>query len=306
MLPIMLIYCTLSGDGLQYTLPDRDSDFCEFFSGCAAISAGLKLFGFVGISIDKADKTYFDIMTPIGFLMAVRAILRTKAGGLVWFAPPCGPWTWMCMAVSGRTREDPLGNKAHPNVVLANRLVSRVAHLWYIAHKHNIHVIIEQPSSSVMYYHPRMKQLEDKFHAKEKRSQLGAFAGPSRKDLILKATAPITVLDALEKKISQLDRDAFKASRGEIELVTRKTDIHGKVRVTGSVDLKPSQAYPIGFGTTLGQAFDVHCKHVGYVKASRSKPESYDINVDSDGSDVSYDSDLDWLDEVRAYCAEQS
>ena len=50
-----------------------------------------------------------------------------------------------------------VGNIAHPNVVQAHRLVSRLAHLLWVAEKHNIQTIVEQPKNSVMFGQPRLE-----------------------------------------------------------------------------------------------------------------------------------------------------
>ena len=74
--------------------------------------------------------------------------------------------------------------------------------------------------------------------------------------------------------------------------------------VTGGKDLKPSEAYLVGFGATVGQLMLSHCNAVGYTKATLKADDDdwYDADVQSNGSDVSYDSDLDWIDDVRNYC----
>ena len=83
-----------------------------------------------------------------------------------------------------------MGNLDHSKVRLANRLVSRVAHLIWLAVQRGVYVCIEQPSESLLWEHPRIKHLLNKFGFEEVKVELGAFGASSSKPLRLMLTVP--------------------------------------------------------------------------------------------------------------------
>ena len=57
---------------------------------------------------------------------------------------------------------DTLGNLSSDDVKAQNALVGRLVYILVLAFKRGVHFIVEQPRSSVMWNHPRMKQfMED-------------------------------------------------------------------------------------------------------------------------------------------------
>jgi|LakMenE18May11ns_1017448.scaffolds.fasta_scaffold9714080_2 hypothetical protein len=80
-------------------------DFVEFFAGEAAISRGLRAFSHTGMSFDARYHEWHNILTPIGLLAAIGAILRVREHGVVWWAPPCSTWVWVSRHSTKRTRD---------------------------------------------------------------------------------------------------------------------------------------------------------------------------------------------------------
>ena len=56
-----------------------------------------------------------------GLLKAVQCVMQISRGGLATFGPPCGSWTWLNRATSGRNEFDAFGFEGKAYVREANR-----------------------------------------------------------------------------------------------------------------------------------------------------------------------------------------
>lgn len=233
-----------------------DRHFAEFFAGDHAITNGLRLMGYSGKEFDVRIDSRHDILTPVGFLTAVAAILSICLGGLCWFAPPCSTWVWMSSHSTGRN-VDVSGKQWVPNVVRQNVLVSRLVYLVALCWHRGVHFIIEQPSSSKMFEFPRMKKLLAKLEKLgctigDATVQLGCFNLEMEKELVLKGWAP--QLATMSRKMSQMER-YFMVNSGNRPTMAYHWTENGKKKTRGGPDLKPSQSYPQGFGCHHALAF---------------------------------------------------
>ena len=71
----------------------------------------------------------------------------------------CSSWVYICRGTSGRKRWKPLGDQSKDFVKNGNLMVSRLAVILRILHAKGVFVIVEQPASSLMIYHPRLQGL---------------------------------------------------------------------------------------------------------------------------------------------------
>ena len=78
--------------------------FVELFAGDAAVSKGLRLFGYSGLSFDMRYSELHNFLTPSGYLAALAAIMPIHVGGVVWMAPPCSTWVWVSRHSTKRAR----------------------------------------------------------------------------------------------------------------------------------------------------------------------------------------------------------
>ena len=76
----------------------------------------------------------------------------------IWFGIVCSSWVWMCRASTGQSFINILGGNAH-TVAVANAMVSRVILLFRIAVALGHAVFLEQPTTSLMYLHPRFQDM---------------------------------------------------------------------------------------------------------------------------------------------------
>jgi hypothetical protein len=136
-----------------------------------------------------------------------------------------------------------------------NELAARVADLIYIAARRGVYVIIEQPSPSVLWYHPRVAKVLERFSFKAVATQLGAFGGDTVKPINLRFTVPWG--EKLRKTMTKSARGVVK-ERNKATTTARRNNA-GKVRVDGvRQHLKASQAYPLGFGNAVGMLMREH------------------------------------------------
>ena len=129
--------------------------FVEQFSGDQHLSAGMRMFGYVGLSSDKRYHAMHDFLTSAGFLLILGAVWRLVPGGVLHLAPPCSNFIVTSMGSTGRRPDNPEGNARHASVRINNRLVSRLCHVLWLANKRGVHWMVEQPDSSVMFKHKR-------------------------------------------------------------------------------------------------------------------------------------------------------
>jgi hypothetical protein len=98
--------------------------------------------GLVAYSLDTKNCPKQDMSTDIGVQMFLDAMARCAKDSLLWLAPECGSWVWVCWSTSGRRVDRPDGVPSHM-VVTANKLADFTAralllatHLGQIGLKH--------------------------------------------------------------------------------------------------------------------------------------------------------------------------
>ena len=116
-----------------------------------------------GLQAEAYDKSYDDIFndltTSAGFGVALALVLRIAKHGVLWAAPVCRSWSWMCRSGSKRTELMPGGNSSSTaNVEQGNRQARNLTLLFLVAWVRNVNLFLEQPLTSVMKYYTPMKE----------------------------------------------------------------------------------------------------------------------------------------------------
>lgn len=250
--PILLAACCLSPDG-EWDLSDRHLDFLEVFSGEQSVSNGLRHLGFHGLAVDVLDNPSYDVAQPGGFLMCVRAVLSMKFGALLFLAPPCATWIWITRHSTSRSKELPHGNGQAAD--MANTLVMRVCYLIALASSLGVRVVVEQPSSSLLWNFPCMRDVAKWLSFEWVTADMGAYGAATKKTLTFGGTLPN--LRSLLARADQLDRDRFKLEAASSNQSLHVSDVgaDGKKKIYGGPGLTESAAYPIGFGCAIAQVF---------------------------------------------------
>lgn len=109
---------------------------------------------------DITSRETDDLLSPGGFLLAIRQTLRLKPGALLWGGVPCSSWVFMSSSVSGRRKMCPDGDTSQPCVQQGTQLMTRFMLLALLAACRGVYWCIEQPGSSVMVHHRRIRRFE--------------------------------------------------------------------------------------------------------------------------------------------------
>ena len=242
----------------------------ETFAGDQAVTSGLRLLGYRIIPFDIRLDASHNLLCRVGFLAVLAAIMRTSRRGILWLAPPCSSWVWMSRHSTGRNR-GALGNQENENVVRQNHLVSRVCYLVALAWKRGLYFIIEQPSSSVMWEHPRLRKLLERINRKmgihTANIHLGCFTLEQPKEVTLQGNAPH--IQRLSRRMTTEERALMRDNGHRKPTATHWVSKDGKKRSRGSEDLKATQSYPTGFGCHHALAY---IDEVPLVAPSDSQP----------------------------------
>ena len=234
--------------------PVRDMDFVELFAGEAAVSKGMRAFGYCGYTMDLRISLDHDLLSPAGFVQLLANLSRLRPGGVFWAAPPCSTWVFMSRHSTGRNL-CVTGNTSSPYVLAQNALVCRLLVALRFCVARGVYFIVEQPHSTVMFEYPPFKQwlASDAAGCVQRiQMQMGAYGLRAVKDTVLLGTAPY--LGKLARRMTRSERDALSSSR--MNTTVSYTDANGKRCVHGGKDLKATQAYPERFGIAHALAFD--------------------------------------------------
>ena len=228
-------------------------DFAEIFSGAGAVHRALAALGYRGRRMDLSYHRAHDLLTPVGFALALEMAEAIKPGGLMWLAPPCSTWVWMARASTGRHIQVE-GDITLETVVRNNALAERVALLLEVVSLQGGYWLLEQPRSSMLWDYPAMKAVLERHGCTPAYLHMGAYGGRTLKPTTLMGTAPF----AHELARTCTARQQLRLQLWGAKTTTKWKDAHGKRRCQGTAALKGTQAYPEGFGAALALRFKAH------------------------------------------------
>ena len=154
-------------------------------------------------------------------------------------------------------------------------MACRSALIVFVAQALGHIVVIEQPTSSLLRFHPRMQEAITHVTLYRVNLYLGHYMADSAKPLTLLTNAAWLAGEILERRV----RHWFPPSSD----VTRRTvDEYGVRRATGDQGLKATQTYPLAFGRAVAAAYALH--------APTHKASVVRLLAESQA-----DVDLDWL-----------
>ncbi len=130
----------------------RDIDCVELFSGVGSVWRAAQDAGFAAVGFDKTLDPSQDIGLQSGFLLAARLVLRIRPSGLLWLAPMCSSFCWLCVSTTVRKRHnDYVGDLKNPHVVAGNHAAMASVLLMSLAVFRGVHCILENPVGSRMW-----------------------------------------------------------------------------------------------------------------------------------------------------------
>ena len=132
---------------------ERDLDSVELFAGDMAITRNMLRRGYCSVAYDKRyynNGPEEDLCTAEGFEKALALVLRLRPHASRWAAPVCSTWGFIGRSGTGRRAGHAAGDNNVPRTRYANRMVALLTMLFLVAYVRNVHIWIEQPTSSLM------------------------------------------------------------------------------------------------------------------------------------------------------------
>ncbi len=243
---IMSAFRYLDAVGVSNLLRFGGAEFC---AGCKSLTMSFVQMGHRFTTFEKEDSSITEnIMDVNGFLWALNVVRCIRPGGVQHWAPPCSSWVWVNRSTSTRSKENPLGECPRGYVLEANVFVDRMVLLLLVGLALNIHFIVEQPASSLLWLHPAWKHMQELeklgwIPCHRQPIWMGMFGGPSPKATTLQSSCAW-----INCMATKLDRSRFQQPSKNVKSYV---DAQGKKRITGEKELKQSQAYPAGYGRVI-------------------------------------------------------
>ena len=105
------------------------------------------------------DGCYKDLMNDLGFMFAIRQLLRVHEGGLAFFGMPCNSFSFMSKSLHGRTPKNPWGCLCFVFVQQGNILGARMCLLLALCVARGIRFMVENPDRSAIGFFPYLAHL---------------------------------------------------------------------------------------------------------------------------------------------------
>ena len=264
----------------------------DWFAGIAGIHRACERRGIPSVALDvKYDRRWHNFTGKEGVITSFSVMRRLrKRGGNHW-GTVCSSWIFLNKATSRRYPACPLGVHPRPDYVVdANKMVSLMAIFWLWSIARGCITILEQPSTSLMRFHPRVKQIKrvlgDRWRLAH--THMGAFGGPTEKATILHGDAPY--LSKLQRSPTPDDYARFASE--DHEMVTRSQS----GAFSGGKDLKDSQAYPAEYAENVIDLFAEHLGSADYVESDSDVEILDEEAVEADAwEDAGLDEVCAWL-----------
>jgi len=140
---------------LATVVEHRDLDVVELWSGVGSVAKaafGLKVAVFDKNRLPGETEATEDILTHVGFLLALSLVMRLRAGGLLTMAPVCSSWIFLCKKQTQRTASNGyVGNLDSKSVRDGNTMADVAALFYTVARARDVCAVIENPPSSTMF-----------------------------------------------------------------------------------------------------------------------------------------------------------
>ena len=235
---------------LHAYFPGKPSVHClDGFCGVGNVAKAFQARGLCAIGYDRVHcRQSQDILTPAGFCTALLFCRQLLPGSaLAHWGPMCSSWVYLSRGSSGRRVYNVLGIRPDGSTSRAvregNLTVSRLVLLLMVCSALDVIWIVEQPQSSLLFLHKRMRQLCELLKTFSSRTWMGAYGAASAKLTMLLCNHPMVY--TLQRK---LHKKTFIASSRTYRDCADGT-------VTGTAELAASQVCPPAYGEQVCDSF---------------------------------------------------
>ena len=140
----------------------RDLYVVELWSGVGAVARAARKVGAAAQEFDinrvpgatdtDDPELTENILLEAGFLRALSLAMRLRKGGLLWMAPVCASWVFLCISRTKRHKAARYeGNVGCASVRDGNQMACMAALLYSVAFARGVDVVLENPSSSTIF-----------------------------------------------------------------------------------------------------------------------------------------------------------
>ena len=209
----------------------------DVFAGSKAFKRESQFWCWVAHTFEYCDDPIKqNCLTRAGEDEFITQACRLTPLSLVPLGPPCKFSIWLTSSVHGKSQRNPLGNGS-PFVQQGNKLATFVANGLRLISWRRCFYLLEQPMSSVLEYHPDMKQALLETGGKRIFCKIGNAGGFYPKPTFLYSNAPW-----IHEVEDQIRLKPFPGNESEKRLAEKV----GRW-VNGGQSLAASAAYPIEF-----------------------------------------------------------
>ena len=192
-------------------------------------------------AFDKEVNSKHDVTTKAGTRIAVNMAIRCKKKSLARMGPPCNNFIGLSRAGHGRTKENPLGFD-NARTRLGNCVAEFVANFIMLLGYVDLHFFVEQPASSVLWYHPAIKDAMERTGATRVNWHMFAFGHGSPKPQVGYTNAPWA------GDFQRLARRRYKKVQ---KPTARLASVTKGGKFCGNKNTAGSKVYPVDFVKSL-------------------------------------------------------
>ena len=182
----------------------------------------------------------------------------------------CSTWVFMSRYTTSRRLYNVEGKTCRPQVRQSNIMASRVVLALMFLVASDVLWILENPSSSLLFYYRRMVGLDALMRLFKCRTWLGAFGGPTRKNVCLWSNHPLVY-----NLMRRLQYSTFTS-----RATTYHEDAGGWRQSTPHLAL--SQEYPVEYAEQVFESFINSNFVIGALTTRRTEPQTSDLWHDAD------------------------
>ncbi len=266
-----------------------DLDALELWSGVGSVwqaadregfrSQGFDILRIPGHTNVESSDLCEDMTRKAGFLRALALVLRLRPGGLLWMAPVCSSWGYLCCSKTLRHKSI-WGNPRCASVGPGNLMAEAAAFFYLLAWARLVEAVVENPAGSYIFkFPPTRDALRSVADADPTQAQKpkGKALHKRRKRQAKKVhrswfhcVTPRCAFDDAPDGERFLKRYALACTGGWIHklhrrctcrnkhkaMAKKRTVAAGRVEVTGSKKLlAKSASYPEALGTAVVQSW---------------------------------------------------
>jgi hypothetical protein len=152
---------------------------------------GLNAAGWDAETGNGPQQQTFSAAMPFSVFFLALLAARTVDGGVWWCGPPCSTWVWVARHVTKRAKGYMIyGDESRADIRLANENMFWFGALLRFLHALGIHVVVEQPVTSLLYDFPPVATFFDTVSYITTSVSLGRWGSNTAKPLRLMGDWP--------------------------------------------------------------------------------------------------------------------